>query len=119
MQGWVLLKRSRGERELIGGQMSEFAELHRSLILNSTDPNRDRVDRYRCGAAFPVIFNFPWMAPRDLEEHLITVYERVLTTTVDNIEHIESESLFGIAVVKAFLGVFAYPRKKVQSRIFS
>src|SRR6201988_3881626 len=50
-----------------------------------------------------VIFNFPGMAPRDLEEHLTTVYERVLTTTVDNIEHIESESLFGIAVVKIFL----------------
>ena len=50
-----------------------------------------------------VIFNFPGMAPRDLEQHLTTVYERVLTTTVDNIEHIESESLFGIAVVKIFL----------------
>src|ERR1700736_3239761 len=50
-----------------------------------------------------VIFNFAGMAPRDLEEHLTTVYERVLTTTVDNIEHIESESLFGIAVVKIYL----------------
>jgi hypothetical protein len=50
-----------------------------------------------------VIFNFPGMAPRDLEQHLTTVYERVLTTTVDNIEHIESESLFGIAVVKIYL----------------
>ena len=50
-----------------------------------------------------VIFNYAGMAPRDLEEHLTTVYERVLTTTVDNIEHIESESLFGIAVVKIYL----------------
>src|ERR1700739_4888997 len=50
-----------------------------------------------------VIFNFPGMSPRDLEQHLTTVYERVLTTTVDNIEHIESESLFGIAVVKIYL----------------
>jgi multidrug efflux pump subunit AcrB len=50
-----------------------------------------------------VIFNFPGMSPRDLEQHLTTVYERVLTTTVDNIEHIESESLFGISVVKIFL----------------
>lgn len=32
-----------------------------------------------------------------------TPYERVLTTTVDNIEHIESESLYGISVVKIFL----------------
>src|SRR5246500_3221636 len=50
-----------------------------------------------------VIFNFPGMSPSDLEQHLTSVYERVLTTTVDNIEHIESESLFGIAVVKIYL----------------
>src|SRR5271156_7159914 len=50
-----------------------------------------------------VIFNFAGMSPRDMEQHLTTVYERVLTTTVDNIEHIESESLFGIAVVKIYL----------------
>jgi len=50
-----------------------------------------------------VIFNYGGMAPRDLEQHLTTVCERVLTTTVDNIEHIESESLFGIAVVKIYL----------------
>src|ERR1700730_10337704 len=50
-----------------------------------------------------VIFNFPGMSPRDLEQHFTTIYERVLTTTVDNIEHIESESLFGISVVKIFL----------------
>ena len=50
-----------------------------------------------------VIFPFPEMSPQDLEEHLTTVYERILTTTVDNIEHIESESRFGIAVVKIYL----------------
>jgi multidrug efflux pump subunit AcrB len=50
-----------------------------------------------------VIFNYPGMKPRDLEQHLTSVYERLLTTTVDNIEHIESESLFGIAVVKIYL----------------
>src|SRR6202045_4362075 len=50
-----------------------------------------------------VIFNFAGMSPKDMEQHLTTVYERVLTTTVDNIEHIESESLFGISVVKIFL----------------
>src|SRR6202045_1735794 len=50
-----------------------------------------------------VIFNFAGMSPKDMEEHLTTVYERVLTTTVDNIEHIESESLFGISVVKIYL----------------
>jgi multidrug efflux pump subunit AcrB len=43
------------------------------------------------------------MSPRDLEANLTTPYERLLTTTVDNIEHIESESLFGISVIKIYL----------------
>jgi CzcA family heavy metal efflux pump len=50
-----------------------------------------------------VIFNFPGFSPEDVEEHITTPYERVLTTTVDDIEHIESQSLTGIAVVKVFL----------------
>src|SRR4030081_339449 len=50
-----------------------------------------------------VIWNYSGMAPEDVEQHLTSPYERVLTTTVDNIEHIESQSLYGIAVVKVFL----------------
>jgi multidrug efflux pump subunit AcrB len=50
-----------------------------------------------------VIWTYTGMAPTDVADHLTTPYERVLTTTVDNIEHIESESLYGIAVVKIFL----------------
>lgn len=50
-----------------------------------------------------VIFNFAGFSPSDIEEHVTTPYERVLTTTVDDIEHIESQSLGGIAVVKVFL----------------
>ena len=43
------------------------------------------------------------MEPSNVADHLTTPYERVLTTTVDNIEHIESESIYGMAVVKIFL----------------
>jgi multidrug efflux pump subunit AcrB len=50
-----------------------------------------------------VIWNYTGMAPRDIADHLVSPYERVLTTTVDNIEHIESESLYGIGIVKIFL----------------
>ena len=50
-----------------------------------------------------VIWNYAGLSPEDLEQHLTSVYERLLTTTVDNIEHIESESLYGIAVVKIYL----------------
>jgi len=39
-----------------------------------------------------VIWNYNSLAPEDMESHIITPYERILTTTVDNIEHIESQS---------------------------
>ena len=38
-----------------------------------------------------------------MSDRIVTVTERALTTTVDNIEHVESQSLYGIAVVKVFL----------------
>src|SRR3981189_3482762 len=50
-----------------------------------------------------VIWNYNSLAPEDMESHIITPYERILTTTVDNIEHIESQSLYGIGVVRVFL----------------
>jgi len=50
-----------------------------------------------------VIWTYTGMAPADVADHLTTPYERVLTTTVDNIEHIESESIYGMSVVKIFL----------------
>ena len=37
-----------------------------------------------------------------MEQRIISVYERILTTTVNDIEHIESQSLNGIGVVKVF-----------------
>jgi len=50
-----------------------------------------------------VIWNYAGLSPQDMEEKITWPYERVLTTTVDNIEHIESQSLFGVGVVKIFL----------------
>jgi multidrug efflux pump subunit AcrB len=50
-----------------------------------------------------VIFNYAGMSPDQVELRLTAPYERVLTTTVDNIEHVESQSLFGTSVVKVFL----------------
>src|SRR6185437_7001489 len=37
-----------------------------------------------------------------MSDHIVTLTERSLTTTVDDIEHIESQSLDGTAVVKIF-----------------
>jgi multidrug efflux pump subunit AcrB len=41
--------------------------------------------------------------PEELEGRLTSVYERVLTTTVDNIRHIESTTVNGQAIVKIYL----------------
>jgi multidrug efflux pump subunit AcrB len=38
-----------------------------------------------------------------MEGRITAVYERVLTTTVDNIEHIESTTINGTALVKIYL----------------
>ena len=35
-----------------------------------------------------------------MANRIVTLTERTLTTTVDNIDHIESQSLDGVAVVK-------------------
>src|SRR5580658_2572409 len=54
----------------------------------------------------PVIavgWQFTGMNPEELEGRITTVYERILTTTVDNIEHIESTTVNGQAIVKIFL----------------
>jgi multidrug efflux pump subunit AcrB len=50
-----------------------------------------------------IIWNFNGLLPEDMSNRIVSVTERALTTTVDNIEHIESQSLNGIAVVKVFL----------------
>jgi multidrug efflux pump subunit AcrB len=50
-----------------------------------------------------IIWNYNGLPAKEINERIINVTERALTTTVDNIEHIESQSLSGIAVVKVFL----------------
>ena len=50
-----------------------------------------------------VIFNFAGMSPDQVEAHITSPYERVLTTTVEDIQHIESQSLYGIVVIKIFM----------------
>jgi multidrug efflux pump subunit AcrB len=50
-----------------------------------------------------IIWTYNGMVPRDIADRIVSVTERNLTTVVDNIEHIESQSLYGIAVVKVFI----------------
>ncbi len=49
-----------------------------------------------------IIWNYSGLIPKDMSDRIVFVTERSLNTTVDNIEHIESQSLYGVAVVKVF-----------------
>ncbi len=50
-----------------------------------------------------IVWTYTGLVPSEMENRITSIYERSLTTTVDNIEHIESQSLNGVAVVKVFL----------------
>src|SRR6266403_997423 len=50
-----------------------------------------------------VAWQFTGMNAEELEGRLTSTYERVLTTTVDNIEHLESTTVNGQAIVKIYL----------------
>jgi CzcA family heavy metal efflux pump len=49
-----------------------------------------------------VIWTYAGMSPEDMESRIITPHERGMTTTVDNIEHMESQSMSGYAVEKVY-----------------
>src|SRR6202171_1406457 len=49
-----------------------------------------------------IIWNYTGLAPQDMANRIITLQERNLTTTVNDIEHLESQSLNGVAVIKVF-----------------
>ena len=53
------------------------------------------------------IWTYTGLNPREFEGRITSVYERVLTTTVNDIEHIESTTLNGTAVVKIYLQPYA------------
>ncbi len=49
-----------------------------------------------------VCYNYTGMSPADMNARIITPFERILGTTVNDIQHIESQSLYGIGVVKIY-----------------
>jgi multidrug efflux pump subunit AcrB len=49
-----------------------------------------------------VIWNYAGMSPRELSDRIVLPFERSLTTTVNDIEHSESQTLNGISVTKIF-----------------
>ena len=49
-----------------------------------------------------VVWSFTGMTPEEMEKRIVTVAERSMTTTVNDIEHIESQSYNGVAVIRVF-----------------
>src|SRR5579883_3514911 len=49
-----------------------------------------------------VVWNYQGLSPEEMEKRIVSNYERGLTTTVNDIEHIESQSLQGMSVIKIF-----------------
>jgi multidrug efflux pump subunit AcrB len=60
-----------------------------------------------------VIWTYTGLVPSEMETRIVSIFERSLTTTVNNIEHIESQSYNGVAVVKVFL----QPRADINGAI--
>lgn len=60
-----------------------------------------------------VIFRYSGLSPEDMERRVASQFERFLTTTVNDIEHTESQSLSGIAVIK----VYFQPGAKIEAAI--
>ena len=50
-----------------------------------------------------IAWSYTGLAPEELEGRLTTPYEKVLTTLVDNVQHIESTTIAGQVVVKVYL----------------
>src|SRR5246500_472536 len=50
-----------------------------------------------------IIWTYTGLVPKEMESRITSIYERALTTTVGDVDHIESESLNGVAVIKVYL----------------
>ena len=60
-----------------------------------------------------VIWSYTGVAPEEMEKRFVTVTERAMTTTVNDIEHIESQSVSGISVIK----IFFQPGVKIEAAV--
>jgi len=49
-----------------------------------------------------VIWQYQGMSPEEMEQRVVTIVERSYSATVNDIEHIESQSLDGVGVIKVF-----------------
>ena len=57
-----------------------------------------------------VVWNYSGLSPEEMEKRIVTFFERSMTTTVNDIEHIESQSYTGVSVTR----VYFQPNAKVE-----
>jgi len=49
-----------------------------------------------------VVWNYPGLSAEDMERRIVLLSERAYSTTVDGIEHIDSQSISGIGILKVY-----------------
>jgi multidrug efflux pump subunit AcrB len=49
-----------------------------------------------------VLWSYNGLTPDEMEKRIMTISERAMTTTVNDIEHMESQSLSGVGIIKVF-----------------
>ncbi|HEX3880948.1 MAG TPA: efflux RND transporter permease subunit [Bryobacteraceae bacterium] len=49
-----------------------------------------------------IVWNYSGLAPDEMEKRMVTIFERAMTTTVNDIEHIESQSYSGVSVTRVY-----------------
>jgi multidrug efflux pump subunit AcrB len=57
-----------------------------------------------------VVWSYNGLSPEEMEKRMVTFFERSMTTTVNDIEHIESQSYSGVSVTR----VYFQPNAKVE-----
>jgi len=57
-----------------------------------------------------VVWSYGGMAPDEMEKRMVTIFKRSLTTTVNDIEHMESQCYTGVSVTR----IYFQPNAKVE-----
>jgi len=60
-----------------------------------------------------VLWNFTGFAPQQMADRIVSNAERITTVTVNNIEHIESQSVYGFGVIK----IYFQPSVNIQTAL--
>lgn len=60
-----------------------------------------------------VVWTYSGTSPDEMEKRFTTISERAMTTTVNDIEHIESQSVSGISIIK----IFFQPGTRIEAAV--